>query len=169
MVLINFIERMKFWLEVGQTDWAFNFYNFRLATHSHDISSVLVFILVHNLIVSLQHCNFNDTKTEFGAIQPPRTLPAQARLLKWNHDIGPISQPAAIRPRQVWVGKEISEGDWRMRWQVVTSDAPFQLLVHLGLPQQPQKRRILIIKSQKVYLVEYGAGFFVERTAKESI
>lgn len=25
------------------------------------------------------------------------------------------------------------------------------------------------MKGQKVYLVEYGAGFFVERTAKESI
>jgi prefoldin subunit 5 len=49
-----------------------------------------------------------------------------------------------------------------------TADAAVELALHPGLPQQPSQSTTSPTQNEKVYLVEYGAGFFVERTAKES-
>lgn len=55
-----------------------------------------------------------------------------------------------------------------MRRQGRAFDASVELSLHPRLPQQQEKCTFPTNKNHKVYLVEYGAGFFVERTAKES-
>ena len=47
--------------------------------------------------------------------------------------------------------------------------ATFQCSLHIGNPEQHKERTSSINKNERVYLIEYGAGFFAERNADEAI
>jgi len=101
-------------------------------------------------------------------IHSTRTLSDQAGLRGRNHHSRPIHESTPLRTRKVRRRQEVHPRSRGVQRRRRAFNAAFQLAVYPGLPQQPLQSFYCPMQADRVYLVEYGAGFFVERTAKEA-
>lgn len=56
-----------------------------------------------------------------------------------------------------------------MQTRIVDAYSPFKLSLYWGYSQQRREGIFILIQDSRLYLIEYGVGFFVEIGAKEAI